>query len=52
MTDELALEVVLDIVDEEVHDRFRDAVLDVFAYDQEVRPDQFLCKDTNILKIK
>jgi len=44
VANKLALQIILDIVDEEMHDRLRHAVLDVLADYQKIRLDQPLCR--------
>ena len=41
---ELSLQVVFHVVNKEVHDRFWNAVLDIFSHDQEIRLDQAFYK--------
>ena len=45
VADQLTLQVVLHIVDQEVHDGLRHTVLNVLPDNQEVRLDQTLCED-------
>ena len=44
VTHKLALQIILDIVDEEMHDCLGHAVLNVLTHNKEVRLDQPLCQ--------
>lgn len=52
VSDQLRLEVVLDKVDQKVHDRLRNRVLDVLANDQKVGPNQSLDHLTIVLLLR
>ena len=43
MWDELALQVILDEVNQEMHDGLWYCILDVFTNDEKVGPDETLC---------
>jgi hypothetical protein len=44
-TDQFTLQLIFDVINQEMHDRFGNGVLNVFAHDEKIRTDQFLCNE-------